>query len=300
MRLDFENKCSYYLIPSLITNGFAMTFYKHKEYVYSLFLALILLSSSTAVISETLTFSAPPRESRAIGIKTYEPIAKFLTKLVGKKVIYKHPGNWAAYTANMRKDKYEFVFDGPHLVSWRVKYLKHKPLVKIPGDFIFAYVAKKDNKKIDRLTDLVGKNVCGHAPPNQGTLRLYNQLNNPVRQPTLVTVRGWRNIYKAMMKGKCEVAIVPLKILKEMDPNKTQTKVIFSSRPAAGQAITMSGKFSDEVYKNIRDTLMSDKGQEATKSLQQRFASKALVEANSSEYTGEYNLLKYSYGFDNN
>lgn len=263
-------------------------------------LLLVLSSFVTSVTNadEMLFFSAPPRESKTNGVKTYAPIAKYLTEVTGKKVVYQHPGNWPNYTSNMRHNKYDFVFDGPHFVSWRIKHLNHRAAIKIPGDFVFAFISKRNNPRINRLNDLIARKVCGHAPPNQGTLRLFHLLDNPVRQPRLVAMRGWKNIFNAMMEDKCDVAIIPLNIYRKLDPNKVNTKVIFMSRPASGQAITVSPHLSNNDFKRIRSALLDEKGQVALKNLQSRFASQPLIAANSTEYKGIHNLLKYSYGFD--
>lgn len=271
-----------------------MIFYKS---ICSLFFIALIIASPISYAKDTLTFTAPPRESAKKGIKTYEPIAKFLSKVTGKKVVYVQPRSWFEYTVNMRNKKYDFLFDGPHFASWRTRYQNHRPVVKIPGDFIFAFVAKKENSKVNRLNDIVGRTVCGQAPPNQGTLRLYDQLNNPMRQPVLVTTKGWKKIYKRMIKGDCDVAIVPMNIYRRLDPKRVETKALFLTRPTAGQAITMSPDFTYSEFKKIQDALLSEDGQAATKNLQKRFASKDLVEAKAEDYIDTYKLLKYSYGF---
>jgi len=266
----------------------------------SLFLGIFLNFPITVFAQEPLIFSAPPRESVAKGIKTYEPIALFLSKKLKRKVIYKHPGNWLSYAADMRKDKYDLVFDGPHFVSWRIRQLEHAPLIKIPGDFYFLFVTRKDNDKINKVTDLIGKRVCGHAPPNQGTLRLYNQLDNPARQPILVQVKGWRNIYSATMEGRCEAGIVPVKIYNKVDPGRTQSKIIFESKHVAGQAITAGNVFSQSEVKQLQSLLLSNEGYAATKNLRERFASETLLPADPDEYINVYKLLRFSYGFNMN
>ncbi len=260
---------------------------------------LILLTIPTlkSLAEETFIFTAPPRESIEKGIHTYAPIASYLSDVLGKTIKYEHPGNWLTYSAEMRKDKYDMVFDGPHFVSWRISKIKHTPVVKIPGGFIFKFVAYRDNKYISKVDDLVGKRVCGHAPPNQGTLRLYNQFKNPMRLPILVPEKGWRNIYSAMMKGKCDAAILPEKIYKKVDPKKENSKVLFSSNPVPGQAITVGQKFNHQDVIKIRKALLSKEGQQATKNLRKRFASPTLKAANKKEYEGVSQLLAESYGF---
>ena len=247
---------------------------------------------------EELLFSAPPRESPQEGEQTYGPIAEFLSKILGRKIVYKHPGNWMSYAANMRKDLYAVVFDGPHFVSWRIYKKGHFPTVKIPGDFYFVFVTKKDNKGINKVKDLVGKKVCGHAPPNQGTLRLFEALNNPMRQPILVQVKGWRNIFQKAIDGECAAGIVPYKIYNELDPRRVLSKVIYETKHVSGQAITLSKRFTLNEAEKARDALLSPEGQEATKALRDRFASPPLVAATQEEFEGEYTLLLQSYGFD--
>lgn len=242
-------------------------------------------------------FTAPPRETAKRGQETYGPIAEYLSAITGKKFVYRHPGSWLNYQSQMQKGKYDLVFDGPHFVSWRIKKIKHIPLVKIPGDFIFVFLTRKDNKKVTSLERLAGRSVCGHAPPNQGTLRLYNQFRNPSRQPVLRTVKGWRNIYKAMIAGKCEGAVVPLKIYKQMDPRGTAAKVLLITHAAPGQAFTAGPNISADIRQKIIRGLVAPPGHQATLKLRTRFRARVLVMPVAQEYQGISVLLKDSWGF---
>ena len=82
---------------------------------WCLSVGLLLLFQSA--IAKDLILTAPPREKPEAGQKLYGPIASYLTKLLGKKVVYKHPQNWLNYQHEMRHDKYDIVFDGPHFIS---------------------------------------------------------------------------------------------------------------------------------------------------------------------------------------
>lgn len=248
---------------------------------------------------DVLVFSAPPRETPEVGMAQYGPIAEYLTRTTGKKFEYRHPDNWLQYQASIQQDEYDLVFDGPHFVSWRVANRQHTPLVKIPGDFIFVFLTKKDNRKVNTVADLAGHGVCGHAPPNQGTLRLYSMFDNPSRQPQLRNVKGWRNIYKAMVDGKCDGAVVPLKIYKKMDPKGVQAKVLHVTDPAPGQAFTASSRISPQMRKQIAKALLSPEGEKATATLRKRFPTTAYVEAREIEYQNTKDLLKDSWGFNN-
>ena len=82
--------------------------------------------------SPELVFSAPPRETPTIGNKRYQPIASYLSKVLGRKVVYKHPGTWGAYRTEMLQGDYDIVFDGPHFNSYRAEKMKYNILAKIP------------------------------------------------------------------------------------------------------------------------------------------------------------------------
>lgn len=247
--------------------------------------------------TDALMFSAPPRETPEKGKKVYAPIAKFISKTLGREVVYRHPLNWANYSSNLRKDTYDLIFDGPHFVSWRIANRKHRPIIKIPGDFFFYFISRKDNLEIVTLKDVVGKSVCGQAPPNQGTLRLLDKFENPMRQPYIKEVRGWRNIFKAVISKKCEVGIVPSKIYNEMDEGRRKTKIIFETTHVAGQAITGGNKINLKEINEIRTALLSSDGYKATKALRQRFSSPILTAATVEEYNDIYKLLRHTYWF---
>ncbi|MEJ2398266.1 MAG: PhnD/SsuA/transferrin family substrate-binding protein [Gammaproteobacteria bacterium] len=93
-----------------------------------LVLGLWLFSSLAS--AQDLILTAPPREKPAAGQKQYGPLAAYLTKLFGHKVKYVFPGNWLKYQRDMRNDKYDIIFDGPHFISWRILHLGNQAVVR--------------------------------------------------------------------------------------------------------------------------------------------------------------------------
>ena len=145
--------------------------------------------------------SAAPREDEATANAIYGPMAELLSKALGKPVVFRHVGNWGMYQGLMQKGAYDIVFDGPHFNSWRADNTSHNVLVKVPGDHVFVVLVRKDNDKIRELKQLAGRTMCAHAPPNLGTLTALNEFDNPSRQPIIVNVDGWKQIYDGMMSG---------------------------------------------------------------------------------------------------
>jgi hypothetical protein len=139
--------------------------------------------------ADIITLSAPPRDSEEEGRRRFEPLAEYLSKTLGKKVVYRHPGSWGVYQGAMQKGAYDLVFDGPHFNGWRMEKLDYSVLVKAPGDFSQVVVVRKDNTASD-LKRLAGRKVCAHEPPNLGTLIMQGAFDNPARQPLIVVVHG--------------------------------------------------------------------------------------------------------------
>jgi len=260
--------------------------------------ALQAPTTERAGTPQTYVFTAPPRETREQGIATYGPVADYLSRVTGKKIVYKHPDNWISYQSSMQKGEYDLVFDGPHFVAWRIARRDHEPLAKLPGDFIFVFVARQNDAHVKDLNSLGGRRVCGHAPPNQGTLRLYAEFTNPSRVPNLVQIKGWPNIYKGLLASQCDGAVVPLKIYQKLDPQQQKTRILRTTEPVPSQAFTASPRFTAEDKRRMTEGLLSNDGLAATARLRERFPATHLLPAGKAEYAGIERLLKDSYGFD--
>ncbi|MBI3575135.1 MAG: PhnD/SsuA/transferrin family substrate-binding protein [Gammaproteobacteria bacterium] len=109
--------------------------------------------------TEILTFGAPPREAYEIGREIYQPVVEYLSRVTGKRVVYRQPGNWLTYQTEMLKGGYDLVFDGPHFNSWRVSNLRHTVLAKFADEHSFAVIVRKDNAAIHDVKQLAGKKI---------------------------------------------------------------------------------------------------------------------------------------------
>ena len=249
------------------------------------------------VLAKDLILTAPPRESAEAGQKIYGPIAAHLTKLLGSKVVYEHPSNWIAYQRDMRNDKYDIVFDGPHFVSWRIAHLGHEVLVKLPGYLQFVLLTDKDSKKFNKADDLIGKNICGISPPNLSTLSVLDHFRNPVRQPVIKGIKGGMGkVYKSFKAGKCDAAVLRTAFYQKK-LNKQQRagmKELFVSRKMPNQAISVSQRISPQAKRKIAESLTMSSGVVSTKGILKRFGGKAksFIHARNTEYQTQTALLE--------
>jgi len=242
-------------------------------------------------------FSAAPRENAERSQEIFGPIAEYLSKATGKKVVYQYPGTWGVYQGTMQKGGYDLLYDGPHFNGWRLTKLQHNVLVKIPVELTFVMLVKKDNTKVNDMKQVAGHTVCAHAPPNFGTLTMLSQFDNPSRQPVIINTDGWNNIYKGLVAGKCTAALVPTKVWEKNDKAGVETKVIYKSKPLPNQAFSAGPRISKEDQAKIAQALTSREAAASTEKLRQEYSVPSLAPAVNQEYSGLGDLLKNEWGY---
>ena len=259
--------------------------------------AAALMMPIGAAHAADLVFSAPPRESASKGQDIYGPIAEELSKALGRKVVYRHPGNWLSYQFDMQKDKYDIVFDGPHFVSWRMAAHQHEPVVKLPGQLKF-YVVVREDSGVSEIGQLSGRMVCGLAPPNLATLTLQAQFPNISRQPLIREVKSFKQGYQTMRAGVCQAVVLPKRWHQELVAGQSGLRTVFESKSVANQAFTASKRLSDSEKLKVTQMLLAPESKQKFDKFINQFAKgKDLEKASVVEYTGHASLLKDVWGF---
>lgn len=254
--------------------------------------------SKTIIDEDTIIFAAPPRENAAAGEAKYGPVADYLTKVLNKKVIYKHPGTWGVYRTEMLKGKYDIIFDGPHFNSYRAENLQHNILVKIPVRHEFVVIVKKGEKRFANIDQLAGRTFCTHAPPNLGTLTLLSQFPNPSRQPAIINTKGWKNIYNGVQSGKCTAGILPIINLRKYDASGALATIVWKNRPLPNQAFSAGPRLTNIEQRKIATALVSRNSREATAKLRAAYRVGEKFEmATNQEYLGVSEYLKNEWGY---
>jgi len=263
--------------------------------------ALFALAPYPALAADPLVFSAPPRDDKETETRVYGPIAQYISKAIGREVIYRFPGNWLTYQNEMRKGAYDVVFDGPAFISWRILKLGHEPIAKLPGKLGFVAVVRSDNAAVQSLKQLAGRPVCALAPPNLATLSFQSQYDNPARQPLIVEVQSFEDGYKNMLQGqRCTAAVLRDKMFEKLTAKDPQARELWRSPGIANQGFSAGPKLSAAERDKMRQALTAEASKNAMAMFYDRFSKdKLLVPANSAEYAGLAMLLKDVWGFDN-
>lgn len=262
-------------------------------------LGSLMLLLATPVFASTYVFAVPPRQSRAKMHVIYGPIAKYLSSVTGDTIHLKYESNWLSYENDMRKNRFDFVFDGPSFISWRMAHEHFVPLVKLKGDLIFKIIVRKNEPQFTKISQLAGHMVCAFAPPNLATLSLYNLFPDPMRQPTVIPVKGLKTPYLSLLKGKCGAAVIQAVLYKKLNagPTHGKTRVIYTTRPIPNQGFSAGPRIPPAVQQKIRQALLSPAGAAATALMRKEFGNRPLEAADPAEYTGVSSLLNSVWGF---
>ena len=246
---------------------------------------------------DALVFTAPPRETPEAGVEMYQPVANYLSQVIGKKVRYKHPGTWGVYRTEMLKGSYDIIFDGPHFNSYRMEKLSHNILVKIPERHEFTVIVRKDKTSFQNIHQMAGRTFCTHAPPNLGTLVLLSQFDNPSRQPVIINTKGWEQIYEGVVSGKCVGGVLPALNLKKYDKTGA-TRVVFKTAAMPNQAFSAGPRVSLEDQARIAQALSSPDSSVPTEKLRAAYkVGDSFALANNQEYRGLAEFLRNEWGY---
>jgi ABC-type phosphate/phosphonate transport system substrate-binding protein len=256
-----------------------------------------LLLISPPLLAQDLILTAPPREKPAAGVKQYGPLAHYLSRLFGRKVKYVHPGNWLSYQRDLRNDKYDIIFDGPHFISWRMQHLHNQVVVQLPGHLQFFLLVKKGDKKLNNIDDLVAKKFCGVPPPNLATLSILAAFPNPVEQPVIKGIRGaGKAVFGALMHDKCEAAVLRTAYFKHFltDAQRSKVKIVYTTKAYPNQGITVSTRVTPREIELMKQALTVGDGVKAAKPILKRFGGKAkhFIPAVPNAFKGDNYLLE--------
>jgi hypothetical protein len=198
----------------------------------------------------------------------------------------------------MQHGEYDFAFDGPHFVSWRIKHIDHDVMVKLPQLHIWRVIARKDNAGISTMDDLVGRKVCAPKSPNFGMLTMMSHFSNPDKQPVHIITKGWKDGFDGVVDGTCEATVLPKTNHRKFDPDLSKTRAVHTHLPYPNQAFTAGPRIDPALKAKIRNAMLSKDGQMAMSRLRDRFTQGAqLVGAENEEYEGISLVLKRASNF---
>lgn len=261
-------------------------------------LTFLLLPLSAPKLQAELIFSAIPRETETQARFIYEPVAAYLSEVLGEKVRFHYEPIRTQYYLDMRAGKYDFTFDGPHLSAWRIANAGHEPLVRIPGKLNFTIIARSESDELKTPEDARFKTICSLPSPHMTAVVILTHYS-VVSTPRLQAVNsGLRGIYSALVDEKiCEAAIIPSTFFSNRlsQSERGRIKILGTTQNYPNQTLTAGPKIDASMRDTLKQALTSTEGQKVTAKLLNRFGgkeAKGMVVATAAELDGLNELLE--------
>lgn len=138
----------------------------------------------------------------------------------------------------------------------------------------------------------------GAAQP--ATLTLYNQFDNPARQPLILEVKSFKEAYGSVLKGRCVATVMrDVAFAKLNKESGDSAKVIYKSEGVTNQGFSAGPKLSVDDRRKIIEALLAPEAKTRLAVFFERYnKDKDLVKARPDDYTGLAALLKDVWGFE--
>ena len=263
--------------------------------------ALLPAGARAAEGEDAIVFSTPPTQPPDVTRRNFQPLVDYLSHKSGRKIRLVPARSFLEYANKMRAGEYDMLFDGPHFIAWRLKHLDHTVLAKLPGKLRF-YVVVREDAGIGKVSDLVGKRVCGPASPNLATLSFIDEFRNPARQPIVIPVKSFRHALMCLKKGKSVASVFRDKFWDRKVPGgakKGLTVLAVIDRNVPDRGFSITREVDAETRRKLRKALIATSDTEIAAKVLASIggARKGFVPATDAEYRGLERLLRPVWGF---
>ena len=203
--------------------------------------------------------------------KMYQPLADYLSKITGQKVVIHTSRDFSEYWVTQKVDNpYEIIIDNAFFTDFRNEREGWVSLVKVPGLISYSLVATAENP-VYEPAELVGKRIASLIPPAPSGIFLGQMFRNPLRQPAIVPTTSSKESLKMLLEGKVDAAIIPTPLANEAVANGEDLLIVKTSVQIPHDALSVSPKIDEAMREKITKALLeADKdkqGQAVLKSL---------------------------------
>ena len=256
-------------------------------------LIMLLLFLCADVSADEYTLSIQPILPKDAVIKSYQPLADYLSKHTGHKIKIKAYKNYFTYWQKMKHtENFDFVLDAAHFTDYRVQKNGYAVLAKLPDTVSFSVVTHEDVLIFD-MDELVLQKIATMTSPGLGGIRLYEIFHNPTRLPIEVTVNNSSEAVDAVVDGKAMAAIIPTPLVNKYDNLNT----VMTTKSVPHMAFSASPDVPEVVKRDVQLALVNaSKSKEGRQMLKQMSLEK-FESTSYKAYEGYASLLKDLFGY---
>src|SRR3989344_3860847 len=229
--------------------------------------------------------------------KAYQPLADYLSKVAGKRVVIRTLPNFVAYWETMRLvNAYDLVLDAAHFTDYRIQKLGFRVLAKIPDTVSYSLIVGSGTLVIDPI-ELIGKTVATPGAPPVGAARLNAMYPNPVRQPVIVDSGTAEESIQMLLKNKVQAAMVPTPLVSQQMAQGGGISVVTTTEPIPHIALSAAPRLSAELREKIRAAVVNAPNTADGKKMLKGINFERFDPANEQIYAGQGILLKEYWGY---
>jgi ABC-type phosphate/phosphonate transport system substrate-binding protein len=256
--------------------------------------ALLFALLSPALLADTYNLYVQPLSSSEETIRTFTPLADYLSSKTGHNIQIKTASNFFAYWQNMRNQQgFDLVLDAAHFTDYRVKQFGYQVLAKVADTVSFSLVTRQDLLLLS-ADELMGASVATAASPSLGGVRLAQLFPNPVRQPQVVQADNFRAALEQLHNKKIDAAMVPTPIVSGDDSVNT----LLTTEPVPHMALSASPKMAATVREAIKQALLSAKDDPEGVKMLGAINTQYFETASNATYQGYEKLLSDVWGYE--
>lgn len=257
-------------------------------------LSVALSAMFQTATAATLNFAIQPILSEAATLRTYQPLADFISKATGDKVVIHTARDFPEYWVNQKKNNpYQIMLDNAFFTDYRNEKKQWASLVKYPGLVSYTLIVMSDNAVFE-ASELVGKTIASLMPPAPSGVFLGQMFRNPLRQPYIVPTTSASESLEILIEGKVIGAILPTPMVNVALQNGADLVVVKTSVQIPFIALSVSPDVSKEKAEQIKKALLDADKNDAGKALLKKLTIPNFEPADPSLYSG---LMQYLLDF---
>jgi ABC-type phosphate/phosphonate transport system substrate-binding protein len=266
----------------------------HRRCVALLLAAVLLPNLAPADDGTCVMLIQPLPHDERIGA-SYQPLARYIETLTGRRCTIQIPPNFPAYWDVLRRNNYDIALDGPHFTDYRAQKFGFHVLAKIPDTASYSLITRAASRGLDP-TLLVGRRIASLGLLSMGATRLSAMFPNPVRQPVLLDVRTADEAIDLLLDKRVEAAFLPTAVVGER-LRRGGIAVILTTEPAARLMLSASNRMSADTRGKIRDGLLRANETAAGQALLQALDLPRFEAVTPESFANQRNVLKSYWGY---
>ena len=213
-------------------------------------------ASALPASDQELVIAIQPILSETNTRKAYEPLARYIENVTGRKCSIKTTPNFLAYWSEVTRSRENMIYiDAAHFTAYRARKQGYQVLAKLPDSVSYSLIVSDSNIVFDP-TELTAKRVATLGAPSIGAARLNGMFPNPVRQPIIVEVPDAEAGIKMVTENKVDAAIIPTPIVSVAMSQGAPINVVTTTEPIPHIAVSASPDIDKVTANKIRQALL--------------------------------------------